>query len=79
MTLYEELGDEKLRGIIDAFVDREFDDLMIGFFFRNADRERVKRMEYQLIARFLGADIPYEGRPLDEVHAKHPGLNPWDW
>lgn len=72
MTLYEELGDEKLRRIIDEFVDREFDDLMIGFFFRNADRERVKKMEYQLTARFLGADIRYEGRPLDEVHAKHP-------
>jgi truncated hemoglobin YjbI len=29
-------------------------------------------LEYQLAARFLGADIEYQGRPLDEVHAKHP-------
>ncbi len=72
-TLYEELGGEaKLRQIIDAFIDRVFDDRMIGFFFRNADKRRVKEMEFQLTARFLGADMEYQGRPLDEVHAKHP-------
>jgi len=72
-TLYEELGGEaKLREIIDLFIDRVFDDRMIGFFFRHADRERIKEMEFQLTAQFLGADIEYRGRPLDEVHAKHP-------
>jgi truncated hemoglobin YjbI len=29
-------------------------------------------MEFQLTAKFLGAEIEYKGRPLDEVHAKHP-------
>ena len=72
-TLYEKLGGEaKLRQIIDAFIDRVFDDTMIGFFFRNANKGRIKEMEFQLIARFLGADVEYQGRPLDEVHAKHP-------
>lgn len=72
-TLYEELGGEaRLREIIDAFIDRVFGDRMIGFFFRQANRERIKEMEFQLTAQFLGADIEYCGRPLDEVHAKHP-------
>ncbi len=72
-TLYDELGGEgKLRQIIDTFIDRVFEDRMIGFFFRNADRKRIKEMEFQLTARFLGADVEYQGRPLDEVHAKHP-------
>lgn len=72
-TLYEELGGEaKLREIIGAFIDRVFEDRMIGFFFRHADKDRLKEMEFQLTARFLGADIEYRGRPLDEVHAKHP-------
>ena len=72
-TLYEQLGSEaKLRAIIDVFIDRVFEDRMIGFFFRHADRRRLKEMEFQLTARFLGADIEYRGRPLDEVHAKHP-------
>ena len=72
-TLYKELGGEvALRRIIDAFIDRVFEDRMIGFFFRNADRKRIKEMEFQLTARFLGAEIEYQGRALDEVHARHP-------
>ena len=72
-TLYEELGGEpRLREIIDTFIDRVFEDRMIGFFFRNADKKRIKEMEFQLTARFLGADVEYQGRPLDEVHARHP-------
>jgi len=72
-TLFEQLGGEpKLREIIDAFIDRVFADRMIGFFFRNADRKRIKEMEFQLTAEFLGAEVQYQGRPLDQAHAKHP-------
>src|SRR5262245_59192822 len=72
-TFFEQIGGEqKLRVIIDTFIDRVFDDRMIGFFFRNADRQRIKAMEYQLAAHFLGAEVKYQGRPLDQVHAKHP-------
>jgi hemoglobin len=72
-TLFAQLGGEsRLREIIDAFIDRVFADRMIGFFFRNADRKRIKEMEYQLTAEFLGADVHYRGRPLDQAHAKHP-------
>lgn len=72
-NLFEKLGGEnQLRAIIDRFVDRVFEDRMIGFFFRNADRRRIKEFEYQLAARFLGADVEYHGRPLAKVHANHP-------
>jgi truncated hemoglobin YjbI len=72
-TLFARLGGEaKLREIISAFIDRVFADRMIGFFFRNADRARIKEMEYQLTAEFLGADVKYTGRPLSMVHANHP-------
>jgi len=72
-TLFQQLGGEPgLREIIDAFIDRVFEDRMIGFFFRSADRDRLKELEYQLTARFLGADVEYKGRPLNEAHAKHP-------
>jgi hemoglobin len=70
---FEQLGGEAvLRKIIDDFIDRVFQDPMIGFFFRNATKERIKEMEYQLSASFLGADVEYRGLPLDKVHAKHP-------
>jgi hemoglobin len=73
ISLFERLGGEaKLREIIDAFIDRVFADRMIGFFFRNADRARIKELEYQLTAEFLGAAVKYSGRPLSEVHANHP-------
>jgi hemoglobin len=72
-TFFEQLGGEQeLRTIVDAFIDRVFDDRMIGFFFRNADKQRIKDLEYQLTAHFLGAQVEYQGRPLDQVHAKHP-------
>ena len=72
-NLFDQLGGElKLRKIIDTFIDRVFADRMIGFFFRKADKNRIKEMEYQLAATFLGAGIGYEGRPLDKAHAKHP-------
>lgn len=72
-SLFEELGgEEPLRRIIDAFIDRVFADRMIGFFFRDADRQRIKELEYQLTAKFLGADVEYRGRPLDQAHARHP-------
>jgi len=72
-SLFDKLGGEsRLREITDTFVDRVFADRMIGFFFRNADRRRIKELEFQLIAGFLGADIEYRGRPLDKTHAKHP-------
>ena len=73
ISLFQRLGgEEKLRAIIDKFIDRVFADRMIGFFFRNADRARIKELEYQLAAEFLGAPVTYSGRPLDKVHANHP-------
>jgi hemoglobin len=72
-TLFEQVGGEPaLRRIIDRFVDRVFDDVMIGFFFRNASRERIKEKEYEFAARHLGATVAYTGRPLAEAHAPHP-------
>jgi hemoglobin len=72
-SLYDQMGGErKLKQVIDVFIDRVFQDPMIGFFFRSADKNRIKEMEFQLAASFLGADITYQGRPLAEVHAKHP-------
>jgi hemoglobin len=72
-TLFDELGGEPvLRSIVGRFVDRLFADPMIGFFFRKANRERVKDKEYELAAQHLGAPVEYTGRPIQQVHAVHP-------
>jgi hemoglobin len=73
MTYFEELGGEApLAAIIEEFVDRVFADTMIGFLFARASKERVKRMEYEHAAAFLGAEVAYSGRALDEAHKRHP-------
>jgi hemoglobin len=75
MTNFEQIGGEsKLLVIIDEFVERVCRDTMIGFFFARVDRARLKRMEYEHAAAFLGADVPYTGRPLDAAHKRHPIL-----
>lgn len=72
MNLFEQLGGEpKLRAIVDDFVDRCFGDMMIGFLFARADRDRIKLFEYQHAAKYLGAPMEYCGRPLDEAHRPH--------
>ena len=70
---FEQLGGGPvLRCIIDTFVDRVYDDAMIGFFFRKVDRVRLKQLEYEHAARLLGADIPYTGRTMAKAHQNHP-------
>jgi len=72
MTDFDLLGGEEvLRSVIDTFVDRVFADVMIGFHFRNADPNRIKKFEYQMAARMLGAKVVYEGKSLQKAHAPH--------
>jgi truncated hemoglobin YjbI len=72
MTLFEQLGGEpKLRAIVNDFVDRCFDDMMIGFLFTRAERSRIKRFEYEHAAQHLGAAIEYGGKALDRAHGPH--------
>lgn len=72
-SMFSRLGGEPaLRALIDDFVERMFDDLMIGFLFVNADKERIKRFEYQHASAFLGGPDTYTGRPLSQAHAPHP-------
>lgn len=72
MSPFDQMGGEaKLRAVVDDFVDRCFDDTMIGFLFQRAERDRIKRFEYQHAAEHLGGPARYEGRPLDEAHRPH--------
>jgi hemoglobin len=71
-SMFERLGGEpKLWAIVEDFVDRMVDDVMIGFFFRDVNRTRLKQLEYQHAAEHLGGPVRYEGRALRQAHAKH--------
>ena len=71
-TMFEQLGGMAvLQRIVDVFVDRVFDDVMIGYLFRHVDKKHIKAMETQFAAEFFGANIKYKGRNLKEAHAIH--------
>lgn len=61
-------GEAGVARILRRFVDRVFADLIIGYLFDGKDRERIWRFEVQHAMRQLGAEIPYQGRPLVAVH-----------
>lgn len=69
MTPYEQIGGEPvLREIVNRFVDRVANDMIIGFFFAGKDLDRVKQHEFEHAARVLGATIAYTGRPIPALH-----------
>jgi hemoglobin len=74
-THFERIGGAfALSAIIDDFVERVCADTMIGFLFAKVDKARLKRMEYEHAAAFLGAEVSYTGRELGRAHARHPIL-----
>ncbi|MCA9524390.1 MAG: group 1 truncated hemoglobin [Myxococcales bacterium] len=75
-TLFEALGGEPaLRAIVERFIERVYGDAIIGFFFEAIDREQLIEREYELAAMHLCGGVRYSGRPIRQVHAKHP-INP---
>jgi hemoglobin len=72
-SAYERLGgEEKLRAIVGDFVDRVMRDMMIGFFFRQVDKQRLTELELQFASGHLGGPSRYQGRPLRAAHGPHP-------
>jgi truncated hemoglobin YjbI len=72
LTLFHAAGGEPaLRPAIADLVRRLVTDPMIGFHFKGIDPVRLEVLEWQVAARALGADLPYEGRPLQQAHARH--------
>ena len=71
MSLFDQIGADALRAVITDFYDRVFADIMIGYMFARADKQRLIDKEWELTARFLGAPQRYTGEPMREVHARH--------
>lgn len=70
ISFFKQLGGTAvLQPAVDDFVERLCGDPMIGFHFKGVDSNRLKLLEFQFMARALGADIAYEGRPMRQAHA----------
>ena len=71
-SMFERLGGELvLRAAVSDFVDNMIDDDMIGFLFGDVSPARLKQLEYEYAAEYLGGPVRYRGRALGKVHAKH--------
>ncbi|MEL6177785.1 MAG: group 1 truncated hemoglobin [Myxococcota bacterium] len=65
-------GEPGLRAVVTTFYEAVFADIMIGYHFARADKQRLIDKEVELAARMLGArHITYTGRPMVEAHARH--------
>ena len=74
MTLFDEIGGERLRAVLSDFYDHVFADTMIGFLFWGKDKATLIQREWEFTARLLGPDVPYTGRPIQKAHAQSPTL-----
>jgi hemoglobin len=69
MTDYERIGGRAgLESLIEVFIDRVFDDFIIGFLFIGKDRARIVRHEIEHAAAHLGGPSEYTGRSIPAVH-----------
>ena len=73
-TLYDQIGGQTLRAVVEDFYDRVFADIMIGFLFHGKDRQRLIDKEWEFAAQLLGGPVKYSGRPIRQAHAKSPIL-----
>lgn len=66
---WERLGGEEGVGrLVDAFLDRVFDDFIIGFFFEGRDHARIRHLEKAHARVHLGGPGGYPGRSLAGAH-----------
>jgi hemoglobin len=69
MTDYDLLGGrEAVKGLVDRFVRRAAEDMIIGFFFDGKDLERIIHHETELACLQLGGASVYTGRNLQAAH-----------
>lgn len=68
MTIYEEIGAERLTAIIRAFYEKTFQDPMLAHFFINMDHEHLVAMQVDFVGSMLGGPLKYRGKPLEQIH-----------
>ena len=74
-TFFERAGGEQgIRAAVQPLYERLFADPMVGFLFAGHDLQRIVDQQVIFTSRMLGADVPYEGKPLPEAHQASPIL-----
>jgi len=62
------MDEATLRRVVGLFVDRMFDDFIIGFLFDGKDRDRIVQHEFELASKHMLGTGSYTGRPIGPLH-----------
>lgn len=68
-------GEDAMWSLMSRFYDRLFDDLLIGFFFENSDKDRLIRSQIDYVHAHIGSRRgSYDGPSIRQAHADLPIL-----
>lgn len=59
---------DAVKAIVTRFYERVFDDVMIGYMFQGKDRDRLIRVETELLLHHLDSSVRYTGRNIGPLH-----------
>ena len=68
MSLYEQIGQERLAAILRDFYLRCFEDVMISHFFFGKDHDELLRHQLAFTTSMLGGPNTYQGRAIAPIH-----------
>lgn len=58
-NFYEQLGEERLKQLLDSFYDKVYASELIGLLFQNTPKEEVKHKQQLFLTQFLGGPPLY--------------------
>lgn len=67
-------GRDKLKAILHDFYNKMFDDIMVGFLFRNTDKNHIIDMQFEFLLKFFGETRAYSGKSPANAHTHLPIL-----
>lgn len=68
-------GKQRMQELMREFYDRLFDDVFVGFFFRDSDKEHLIRSQIDYVHANIGSrDGTYEGPSIRKAHEDLPIL-----
>ena len=71
LSLYERLGYEQgLRKIVNDVLDKNFNNPLIGHYFRDIDLTRLKQLVFEFFSMGTGGPHRYTGRDMRSSHAR---------
>lgn len=72
MSLYEDIGAERMAKILSLFYQRCFEDVMISHFFFEKNHDELLKHQLAFTTAMLGGPSTYQGRALAHVHSPLP-------